>query len=153
MPCTFAIPQWQAQAPVFLASLVYIVSSVFFPIWWFQGFEEMRMASFLTVVARALMLGFLLLCVDGPQDVVLAVLLQAVPQMLAGVLWWSSEPGRGPAAVVQHRPPGSPGLDPRQLAAVSLLRRHQPVHHLDHGAARLLRPRQRKSAFSPPPTS
>jgi O-antigen/teichoic acid export membrane protein len=90
LPCIFAIPQWQAQAPVFLASLVYIVSSVFFPIWWFQGFEEMRMASFLTVVARALMLGFLLVCVDGPQDVVLAVLLQAAPQMLAGALWWSS---------------------------------------------------------------
>ena len=105
LPCTFAIPQWQQQAPVFLASLVYIVSSVFFPIWWFQGFEEMRFASFLTVIARALMLGFLLLWVDGPQDVVLAVLLQAAPAMLAGILWWTSglgvarplwvKPGRG----------------------------------------------------------
>ena len=105
LPCTFAIPQWQQQAPVFLASFVYIVSSVFFPIWWFQGFEEMRFASFLTVIARALMLGFLLLWVDGPQDVVLAVLLQAAPAMLAGILWWMSglgvarplwvKPGRG----------------------------------------------------------
>ncbi|MBS1157067.1 MAG: hypothetical protein H6R07_2991 [Proteobacteria bacterium] len=90
LPCTFAIPQWQMNAPVFLASLVYIVSSVFFPIWWFQGFEEMRFASFLTVIARALMLGFLILWVSGPQDVVLAVLLQAAPAMLAGVLWWAS---------------------------------------------------------------
>ena len=90
IPCTFAIPQWQIQAPVFIASLAYIVSSVFFPIWWFQGFEEMRLASFLTVVSRALMLGLLIFWVDGPQDVVLAVLLQAAPQMLAGVIWWSS---------------------------------------------------------------
>lgn len=90
VPCTFAIPQWQMNAPVFLASLVYIASSVFFPIWWFQGFEEMRFASFLTVIARALMLGLLIFWVDGPQDVVLAVLLQAAPQVLAGVLWWSS---------------------------------------------------------------
>ncbi len=90
VPGIFAIPHWQAQAPVFLASLVYILSSVFFPIWWFQGFEEMRFASFLTVIARALMLGFLLLWVQGPQDVVLAVLLQAAPAMLAGALWWCS---------------------------------------------------------------
>ncbi|WP_247646407.1 oligosaccharide flippase family protein [Deefgea sp. CFH1-16] len=40
------------------------------------------------VVARALTLGFLLLWVSGPNDIVLAVILQATPQILAGVVWW-----------------------------------------------------------------
>ncbi len=87
---TFSIPDWRAIAPIYLCSLLYIVSSVFFPIWYFQGFEEFRIASFLMVVSRAAMLGFLLYCVNSPDDVALAVFLQAAPQILAGALWWCS---------------------------------------------------------------
>ncbi|WP_035058805.1 flippase [Andreprevotia chitinilytica] len=82
------IGSWQQHAAVFGWSLVYIVSSVFFPIWYFQGFEEMRVASALTVLARALMLGLLIWLVQGPHDVALAVVLQAAPAMLAGAIWW-----------------------------------------------------------------
>ncbi|QLG88799.1 oligosaccharide flippase family protein [Chitinibacter bivalviorum] len=85
---TFSLESWRAHADVFLWTQLYIVSSVLFPIWYFQGFEKLQLASGLMVFARALTLGFLLLWVSGPQDVVLAVILQATPQILAGVLWW-----------------------------------------------------------------
>ncbi|WP_297575873.1 oligosaccharide flippase family protein [uncultured Deefgea sp.] len=85
---TFTVGSWQAHSEVFLWSQLYILSSVLFPIWYFQGFEKLQLASGLMVVARALTLGFLLLWVSGPNDIVLAVILQATPQILAGVVWW-----------------------------------------------------------------
>nr|WP_314898712.1 oligosaccharide flippase family protein [uncultured Deefgea sp.] len=85
---TFALGSWQAHADVFLWSQLYILSSVLFPIWYFQGFEKLQLASGLMVFARALTLGFLLLWISGPDDVALAVILQATPQILAGLLWW-----------------------------------------------------------------
>ena len=85
---TLTLGSWQAHAKVFLWSQLYILSSVLFPIWYFQGFEKLQLASGLMVLARALTLGFLLLWVSGPQDVALAGILQATPQILAGLLWW-----------------------------------------------------------------
>ncbi|SMC28669.1 polysaccharide transporter, PST family [Andreprevotia lacus DSM 23236] len=84
------IGDWRAHAPVYGFSMIYIISSVFFPQWYFQGFEEFRLVSLLTVVSRVLMLGLLLTLVRGPDDVALAVALQAAPAMLAGALWWCS---------------------------------------------------------------
>lgn len=85
---TFALGSWQEHASIFLWSQLYIVSSVLFPIWYFQGQEKLQLAAGLMVFARALTLGFLLLWVSGPQDLALAVILQATPQILAGLLWW-----------------------------------------------------------------
>ncbi len=85
---TFSLDSWRTHSEVFLWSQLYLASSVLFPLWYFQGFEKLQLASGLMVFARALMLGFLLYWVSGPQDIVLAVVLQAMPQILAGVLWW-----------------------------------------------------------------
>ena len=85
---TFSLGSWHEHAHVFLWSQLYIVSSVLFPIWYFQGFEKLQLAAGMMVFARALTLGFLLLWVSGPNDVALAVILQATPQILAGLLWW-----------------------------------------------------------------
>ncbi|WP_028456719.1 flippase [Chitinilyticum litopenaei] len=93
---TFALGSWCEHSGVFLASQLYILSSVLFPIWYFQGFEKMQLASGMMVVARAATLGFLLVFVDGPEDVVLAVLLQAAPQVIAGLFWCVSGWGVAP---------------------------------------------------------
>ncbi|WP_410499432.1 oligosaccharide flippase family protein [Chitinibacter sp. S2-10] len=85
---TFSLSSWREHAEVFVVSQLYLASSVLFPLWYFQGFEKLQLASGLMVFARALMLGFLLYFVSGPNDVVLAVILQAMPQILAGVVWW-----------------------------------------------------------------
>ncbi|MBE9609112.1 flippase [Chitinilyticum piscinae] len=93
---TFALGSWREHWGVFAASQLYILSSVLFPIWYFQGYEKMQLASGMMVVARAATLGFLLVFVDGPEDVVLAVLLQATPQVLAGLFWCVSGWGVAP---------------------------------------------------------
>ncbi|QBC42813.1 oligosaccharide flippase family protein [Iodobacter fluviatilis] len=85
---TFTLGSWEAHSSIFLWSQLYIVSSVLFPIWYFQGLEKLQLAAGLMVLARAATLGFLLIWVSGPQDVALAVILQATPQILAGLLWW-----------------------------------------------------------------
>lgn len=87
------VPDWRMLAPVFLFSLANIVASVCFPTWYFQGMEELRAASVISVIARALLLGFLLLLVRSPDDVGLAVVLQAAPMILAGAFWWITQWG------------------------------------------------------------
>ncbi len=48
------VPQWRALAPVFAFSMLNIVASVVFPLFYFQGMEELRLASsFFGVVGRA----------------------------------------------------------------------------------------------------
>lgn len=81
------LPDWRAHWQAYLVSFLYILSSVLYPIWYFQGLEELRKSSFLMVVMRGLMLGVLLWAVQGPGDVVLAIALQAAPQLLAGLFW------------------------------------------------------------------
>ncbi|GHD66837.1 flippase [Jeongeupia chitinilytica] len=87
------VPEWREHAPVFWLSLLYVVSSVFFPIWYFQGLELMRAASLLTVAGRVVVLGALLLMVRGPDDVAIAVVLQALPAFVAGAYWWCTGHG------------------------------------------------------------
>lgn len=87
---TLGLDSWRAHAEVFFWSQLYVASAVLFPLWYFQGFEKLQLASGLMVLARALTLGFLLYWVNSPDDVALAVILQATPQMLAGLLWWAT---------------------------------------------------------------
>lgn len=87
---TLTLGSWKEHANVYLWSQLYIVSSVLFPYWYFQGLEKLRACAALSVFTRVVMLGFLLHWVSGPQDVALAVILQAAPQILAGLIWWFS---------------------------------------------------------------
>lgn len=87
---TYTLGNWKEHANVFLWSQLYIVSSVLFPYWYFQGLEKLRACAALSVFTRVVMLGFLLHWISGPQDVALAVILQAAPQILAGLIWWFS---------------------------------------------------------------
>lgn len=87
------VPQWQALAPVFLFSLLNLLASVMFPMWYFQGMEELRIASLMGVAGRALMLGFLFWLVRSPADVSMAVVLQAAPLLIAGAFWWATQWG------------------------------------------------------------
>ncbi|GGP22803.1 oligosaccharide flippase family protein [Silvimonas iriomotensis] len=90
---TALVPDWRVLAPVFLFSLTNVIASVAFPTWYFQGMEELRIASIISVLARALLLGFLLLLIKSPADVNLAVVLQGAPMILAGLFWWFSQWG------------------------------------------------------------
>ncbi|STR45622.1 oligosaccharide flippase family protein [Iodobacter fluviatilis] len=81
---------WQAHSDVFFWSQLYLLSSVLFPYWYFQGMEKLKSCAALSVFTRVLMLGFLLYWVEGPDDIAVAVILQAAPQILAGIIWWLS---------------------------------------------------------------
>jgi O-antigen/teichoic acid export membrane protein len=59
-----------------------------FPVWLFQGIEELRLAALLMVVSRFVSMLLLFVFVKGPQDVVMAALLVALPTLAAGIVSW-----------------------------------------------------------------
>ncbi|KPC49134.1 oligosaccharide flippase family protein [Amantichitinum ursilacus] len=107
------VPQWRVLAPVFAFSMLNIVASVVFPLWFFQGMEELRLASLLGVAGRALMLGFLFWLVRSPADVGIAVVLQAMPLIIAGAFWWTTQWGL-------PRPPWRKPTRPDVLASLRM---------------------------------
>jgi PST family polysaccharide transporter len=106
------VPRFRVDAPVFFASYLAVIGNALFPLWYFQGIEQMRYITIVTGVARVLTAGALFLFVRGPGDYLAAALLLAAGPVLAGIvgLW---------VAVVQF---GVRPLPPRRDDCVRALR-------------------------------
>jgi PST family polysaccharide transporter len=68
-----------------LASTPILIGSILFPQWFFQGIEKMMWIAIFNLVARLITLPLIFIFVQNAQDVVLAVLIQTVTGMLAGI--------------------------------------------------------------------
>jgi polysaccharide transporter, PST family len=75
-------------APINWGAFVAVLGYAVFPVWLFQGLEEMRVPAALLVVARLISLLLLFALVRGPEDTAIATLLVALPPLVAGVLSW-----------------------------------------------------------------
>lgn len=72
--------------PLFLAVYISVVGLVIFPIWFFQGIQQMRYITLLNLVGRFITLILLFTMVKGPDDTVLAAFLQSCTMFFAGIL-------------------------------------------------------------------
>ncbi|CAG9270793.1 Membrane protein involved in the export of O-antigen, teichoic acid lipoteichoic acids [Paraburkholderia unamae] len=78
--------QLAADFRVVLCSWVAVVANVFTMYWLMQGLERFRLLATVVLVARFLMLPLTFLCVHGPEDVVVAALIQACGPLVAATL-------------------------------------------------------------------
>lgn len=80
----------QSDAALFLAGFLNLIGAVLFPLWLLQGLERMREVAVIQVVARVALLPLLFVTVNGPDDALFAVLIQAGGICLAGLisLFW-----------------------------------------------------------------
>ena len=69
-----------------LCFLPMLLGSVMFPIWYFQGIQQMKFITILNLVARTVSVTGIFLLVHDSQDYRLAALLQSFTPLLAGVL-------------------------------------------------------------------
>ncbi|MCF0156408.1 MAG: flippase [Veillonella sp.] len=77
---------------LFLAIYIGVVGNVLFPVWFFQGIQQMRYITMANGLARLVSVIGIFTLVKGPSDYVLAGLFQALPPVIAGcisfgILW------------------------------------------------------------------
>lgn len=74
--------------PLFFAVYTSIIGLVIFPIWYFQGIQEMRYITILNMVGRFVTMGLIFVFVRNPSDYILAAFLQSCTPLFAGILCW-----------------------------------------------------------------
>lgn len=65
-----------------------VIGNVIFPIWFFQGIQQMRYITLVNVIARFCSIAGIFYFVKQPQDYILAALFQAIVPLVAGVCSW-----------------------------------------------------------------
>jgi polysaccharide transporter, PST family len=81
----FVVPRIHAYPGVFLVSYLIVLGSVLFPVWLYQGMEQMRFISVLTGGAKVLSAVLLLVFVHHSSDYLLAAGILAGGMLVAGV--------------------------------------------------------------------
>lgn len=73
-----------------LYSVIYlmVIGNVIFPIWFFQGIQQMRYITIVNVIGRFLSVACIFYFVKVPSDYILAGLFQAVVPLIAGICSW-----------------------------------------------------------------
>lgn len=73
-----------------LYSVVYlmVIGNVIFPIWFFQGIQQMRYITIVNVIGRFLSVACIFYFVKAPSDYILAGLFQAIVPLIAGICSW-----------------------------------------------------------------
>jgi len=85
--CAIAsIPRLRADGAIYLAAYVAVVGNALFPVWLFQGMEQMQFISIITGVSKLIAAGSIFLLVHGPQDAFRATLLQSAGFLIAGLI-------------------------------------------------------------------
>ena len=87
MVCAIAsIPRLRADGAIYMAAYVAVVGSALFPVWLFQGMEQMQFISIITGASKLIAAGSIFLLVHGPQDAFRATLLQSAGFLIAGLI-------------------------------------------------------------------
>ena len=76
----------QLDFPLFLALYTGVLGGIFFPIWFFQGIQQMRYITIFNLVGRFTTFGGIFLLVREPSDYVVCAFLQSCTALMAGIL-------------------------------------------------------------------
>jgi len=82
----FLVPKLREQPMLYGASFLYVIGTAFFPVWLFQGLEQIKIAALSMGIARMLTVPALLILVHSERDCVLAAAIQASVQVTATLL-------------------------------------------------------------------
>lgn len=66
-----------------------VIGNVIFPIWFFQGIQQMRYITLANVIARFCSIAGIFYFVKQPQDYILAALFQSIVPLVAGICSWA----------------------------------------------------------------
>lgn len=82
----FGTQGFRLNWPVYYVCFLYVVGSVVFPVWFFQGMEEIKYVSIVSIVSRAIAAIGIFVLVNDEDDYLMAAGLQAGSMILASLL-------------------------------------------------------------------
>jgi PST family polysaccharide transporter len=80
------IPRLHADGAIYLAAYVAVIGSALFPVWLFQGMEQMKYISIITGISKLVAAVLIFLLVHSPHDALRAILLQSSGFLIAGFM-------------------------------------------------------------------
>jgi len=82
----FIIPQVQEYKALFFLTLWMCLYDVIFPMWYFQGIEQMKYITYITLVSRLTFLGLIFVLIHNPSDYLFLPIINGVGALLAGII-------------------------------------------------------------------
>ena len=73
---------------LYMTVFLSVIGNVLFPVWFFQGIQQMRYITFVNVVARAFSVVGIFLFVNKPEDYLFAAFCQSVTPLIAAICSW-----------------------------------------------------------------
>ena len=74
------------DVPLYVVTYTAVIGNIIFPIWFFQGIQEMRYITILNLIGRFLCILGIFTFVKGPDDYILAALFQSCTPCIAGII-------------------------------------------------------------------
>ena len=82
----FFIPQAQNYKTLFFLTLWMCLYNVIFPIWYFQGIEQMKYITYITLVSRLTFLGLIFVFIHDRSDYLFVPIINGIGALLAGLI-------------------------------------------------------------------
>ncbi|MBC7886421.1 MAG: oligosaccharide flippase family protein [Ferruginibacter sp.] len=82
----FLIPQTRGHETIFMLSMTACLNEVLFPVWYFQGIEQMKYLTYITVISRSIFLLLIFLIIHAPQDYLYVPIIYGIGYLIAGVI-------------------------------------------------------------------
>jgi PST family polysaccharide transporter len=80
------IPKFHQNAIFFYVAYIAVIGNVLFPLWYYQGIQQMRYISVITGITRAFAAVLLFFLVRGPKDALLSVGIQSGGILASGII-------------------------------------------------------------------
>lgn len=85
----FCLEQYrEVDVALYLTFYLMVIGNVLFPVWFFQGIQQMRYITFVNIIANVFRVAGIFLLVKTPQDYLVAALFQAIVPLVAAVFSW-----------------------------------------------------------------
>ena len=87
--CIFGIKQFtDVDCTLYFTFYLMVIGNVLFPVWFFQGIQQMRYITLVNVVANVFRVAGIFIWVQTPQDYLLAALFNAVVPLISAIFSW-----------------------------------------------------------------
>lgn len=73
---------------LYLTFYLMVIGNVLFPVWFFQGIQQMRYITLVNIIANVFRVAGIFLLVKTPQDYLIAALFQAIVPLIASIFSW-----------------------------------------------------------------
>jgi PST family polysaccharide transporter len=78
------IPKIQAYSTLFYLSLWLCLYDILFPVWYFQGIEQMKYITYITLLSRLIFLGLIFVFIHAPEDYLFVPIINGIGAISAG---------------------------------------------------------------------